>query len=109
MMIVWWQGKGYLTFVILLSTATVFGIILQAVPLIEDTPYYWAIALASAAAINWYVGCRYNARKRASPKYALRKLLVYPARHRTMSIPMEGWSPILAAVATIIFLYDIAT
>lgn len=109
MMIFWWQGKGYWTLAILLLNAALFGLILQAVPIIEEGAYFWAISLAVAAAVNWRVGCRYNSKKRASRHYTPRRLLFYPARHRTMGLPMEAWSPILATIAVAIFAYDLTT
>jgi hypothetical protein len=92
--IFWWTGKGYLTPVILILVLSGFGLLLQASrPLIPDTPWFWGIALIVAGVINWRVGRRKNARKIAAVRSTrLRDTLIYPARHKFMSLPFETWS-----------------
>ena len=57
MFVFWWQGRGYLTFVIWLATLFVFGVVAAiGKPLIPDRPWYWGLAFVTAAVLNWKKG-----------------------------------------------------
>jgi len=91
MFIVWWTGRGYLGFVVLLATMIVAGVLLAAVgPSLPDGPIYWGHVLMVASVANWIVGSRINRKTldRLRPT-AVRQRLIYRARSRLMSVPME--------------------
>lgn len=93
MYVFWWSGRGYLTPIILVATLAAFGLVLQAGrPMISDALWYWGIAFLASAVANWIVGVRANHKKRRAAGSAR---LIYGARHRFMSIPMETFSVVL--------------
>lgn len=98
MLVFWWTGKGYLTPIIVIVVLTIFGIVLQAgSPFLHDAPWFWGIAFICAAAVNWSVGRKHNAKKLAAVRSSrLRDRLLYPARNKFMSLPLETWSIPLA-------------
>ena len=67
----------------------------------QDGPGFVAIVLAVSAAVNWYVGSRWNAWARGRrPVTGVWKRLTYrTAEHRFLSLPMETSSVLMAIVA----------
>jgi hypothetical protein len=102
MLVFWWTGRGYLTLLIPFGCGVLAAIIAGIVHLPSDTSWFAAIVFALATPINWLVGRRQNERRRKSlGLLSWRGQLVYKARHKFMSLPMETWSiamPILAIV-----------
>ncbi|MGQ0589517.1 MAG: hypothetical protein ACT4N8_08300, partial [Sphingosinicella sp.] len=106
MYVVWWSGRGYLTPIILIATLALFGLVLQAGrPMIADTLWYWGIAFVAAAVANWIVGVRVNHKKRRAARSTR---LIYGARHRFMSIPMESFSIVLVLCGIGLIVTDLA-
>jgi len=96
MFIFWWQGKGFLTLLIMVASAILVGMIADAMHWPSWTPLFWAAVLLVAAPVNWLIGTRLNARRRgyAPPDKLLRRFL-YRAPHKFMSLPMESWSIVM--------------
>jgi len=106
----WWSGRGYLTALIVLGTLSASGIILQASrSVIDDRLWFWGTALVAAAALNWHVGTKVNRRKlsQLAPR-GLRERLLYRARNRFMSLPMETFSIVIGLSGVAIIGFDLA-
>jgi hypothetical protein len=103
----WWTGKGYLTAIIVLAVFSVFGIALPiGSPFLKETPAYWGLAGVLAAVGVWFVGRRLNAKTIASVRSIhFRHKLIYRARHKFMSLPLEIWSiPLMiGGIATMLY------
>ncbi|HMJ05011.1 MAG TPA: hypothetical protein VK474_02025 [Chthoniobacterales bacterium] len=98
MFIFWWSGRGYLTFLIVLSALAAFGLVQRASGA-ADGPWIWGSALLVAAAVNWHFGRKVNRKKLLALKPGgARDQLFYRARHRFMSLPMETFSLVIAVV-----------
>ena len=98
MFIAWWTGKGYQTALIVLGTLAVCGALLVILPPGFDNRWYWSVGLALAALFNWFAGRKAN-RVRRSRTRSLRDRIIYNARHRFMSVPMETFSIFIFALA----------
>lgn len=111
MAVFWWTGKGYLTVTIVLAVFSVFGIALPiGSPVLKETPIYWGFAGVVAAVIDWTVGRRVNAKAIASVRSVhLRHKLIYRARHRFMSLPLEIWSVPLMLMGVGAILYGLVS
>ncbi len=107
MMVFWWTGKGYLTPVILFAVLIAFGVLLQAGRLLlKDEPWFWGVAFVVAGGVNWLIGRRRNMRKIAAVRSTrFRDTLIYRARNKFMSLPLETWSIplVVGGVGTIAF------
>jgi hypothetical protein len=107
MVIFWWTCKGYLTAIIVLAVFTTFGIMVRiGDPFLQDTPAYWGLAGIVSAAADWLVGRRVNAKAIASVRSVrFRHKLIYRARHKFMSLPLELWSVplMLGGIAAVIY------
>ena len=99
MFLFWWTGKGYYTFGVIVVVWLVFAVLLQlGLPLLEDRPWFWGLALVVSAVVNWTVGTRVNRKRLALPRApGIKGRLFYKARHRFMSMPMESFSIVIAA------------
>ena len=107
MAIFWWTGKGYLTAIIVLAVFSVFGIAIAiGSPILKETPAYWGLAAVVAAVIVWLVGRRVNSEAIASIRSIhLRHKLIYRARHKFMSLPLELWAAPLSVGGIIAIAY----
>jgi len=96
----WWQGKGFFTLLIIVSSTIVTGMLADVARLPSYTPLFWCVALLVAAPVNWLIGAQLNAKRRgyAPPATLLRRFL-YRAPHKFMSLPMESWSVVMVIVA----------
>jgi hypothetical protein len=102
MYIFWWSGRGYLTILVVLGTLATFGV-LQAATGIADGPWFWGSGLLVAAVLNWHIGSKVNRKKLAVLKpTGVRSRLLYRARHRSMSLPMETFSLVIAVAGLIV-------
>jgi len=100
MFVFWWQGRGFLTLLIVVAVAIVIGVIADAAHLPSWTPLFWAGVLLGAAPVNWLIGTRLNAKRRGyAPPATLMRRFLYRAPHKFMSLPMESWSIVMAIVA----------
>lgn len=109
MYVFWWTGRGYLTPIIVVGTLSVFALVLQAGrPILVDRPWFWGIGLLVAAALNWHLGSKANRKKLAvlQPR-STRNRLFYRARNRFMSLPMESFSLIIAALGFAVITYGL--
>ena len=106
MLVFWWQGKGYQTFVIWILAMIAFGLILAVgKTLIPDRPWYWGLAFVAAAAINWQRGTKLNAKSRSRRQDSRLSALFYKSPHRFMSMPMETFSFVLVAIGAYIAIF----
>lgn len=110
MLVFWWQGKGYWTLLLLLLVGMAGTLMLQAVGLGTEGPWFAAAVLAVAAAWNWSVGSRWNAsgRRRRPVVGAWQRLTYRTADHRFLSLPMESFSVVMAAGSLLLLLGGIA-
>lgn len=100
MFVFWWQGRGFLTLLIMVASAIVVGMIADATHLPSWTPLFWATVLLVAAPINWLIGVRQNAKRRGyAPPATLLRRFFYRAPHKFMSLPMESWSIVMMILA----------
>jgi hypothetical protein len=94
--VAWWTGRGYSTIVIVVAAAVVFEVLRAALNLPEGL-WVFGVALLGAAGANWVVGRRLNRKSLAKVRsQGVRERLIYRARHKFMSLPMETFSIILA-------------
>ena len=94
--VAWWTGRGYYTILIVVASMVIFELARAAFSL-PDGIWVFGIALFGAAAANWQIGSKLN-RKSASKirSQRLRDRLIYRARHKFMSVPMESFSILIA-------------
>lgn len=110
MLVFWWVGKGYWTLLLLFLVGMATTVILQALRLSTEGPWFAAVVLAVAAAWNWNVGSRWNAYGRARrPVRGIWQRLSYrTAEHRFLSMPMESFSVVMAAVSLLLLIRGVA-
>jgi hypothetical protein len=95
--VAWWTGKGYLTIWIVVASAIVFEFARAALRL-PDGVWVFGLALLAAAAANWAIGRKFNRKSFAKVRSPhLKERLLYRARHKFMSLPMETFSVLLGA------------
>jgi len=98
--IVWWNGRGYFTIPILIASMVLFEVARAALKL-PDGFWVFGFALFGAALANWVVGRKLNHNSLKNVRtHRVRERLLYRARHKFMSLPMETFS-ILMVVAGI--------
>jgi hypothetical protein len=94
--VAWWTGRGYNTILIVVAAAVLFELLRAALHLPEGL-WVFGVALIGASAANWVVGRKLNRKSLAKVRsHRLRERLMYRARHKFMSLPMETFSVILA-------------
>lgn len=94
--IAWWTGKGYLTIVVVVASAIVFELV-RSIFRLPDGVWVFGPALFAAAVVNWLVGRKFNRKALAKVRSTrLKDRLLYRARHKFMSLPMETFSVLLA-------------
>jgi hypothetical protein len=95
--IVWWTGRGYYTVPILVASMVVFELARAALHL-PDGFWVFGFALVGAAAANWVAGRKLNRQSLKKVRtHPVRERLIYRARHKFMSVPMETFSVPMAA------------
>ena len=93
MFVFWWTNRGFLTPLILFGTGVAAATVTSVIPFPHDSSWFAALVFLIAAPINWIVGRRQNYLRRTSfGRQPVWKQLVYGARHKFMSLPMESWS-----------------
>lgn len=109
MFIAWWTGKGYYTLCIVVAVWIAFAILLQiGLPLLQDRPWFWGLALIVSAGFNWRIGTKINGQRLALPRApGVTGRLFYKARHRFMSMPMETFSIVISAVGLGVMIWGI--
>lgn len=95
--IVWWNGRGYYTLLILIASMILFEFA-RAAARLPDGFWVFGVALIGAAGANWFVGRKLNrlALKKVRT-HQIRERLIYRAPHKFMSVPMETFSIAMAA------------
>ncbi len=94
--VAWWTGKGYQTIWIVLASAIMFELVRAALKL-PDGMWVFGLALLGAAVANWFVGRKANRKSLAKVRtHRIKERLLYRARHKFMSLPMETFSVVLA-------------
>ena len=94
--IAWWSGRGYYTLPILVVSMIVFELARAALQLPEG---FWVFgwALIGAASANWFIGRTLNRQSLKKVRtHRIRERLLYRARHKFMSVPMETFSIVMA-------------
>lgn len=100
--VAWWTGKGYQTIWIVVTSAILFELARAAFNLPEGV-WVFGLALIGAAVANWFIGRKVNRKSLAKVRTRdLRQRLLYRARHKFMSLPMETFSILLAIAGTAI-------
>lgn len=103
MYVFWWTGRGYQVFLVIVLTLAIFGILVAAG--VPDRPWVWSIALLAAAGVNWHVGTKANRKKLAALKpRSVKDRMLYRARHKFMSLPMETFSIVIVLGALVVLL-----
>ena len=110
MLVFWWVGKGYWTLLLLFLVGMAGTIVLQALGLGTEGPWFAAAVLGVAAVWNWNVGSRWNAHGRARrPIVGVWRRLTYrTAEHRFLSMPMESFSVVMAAGSLLLLMRGVA-
>jgi hypothetical protein len=104
--VAWWTGRGFFTVPIVVASLIVFQLI-RAALLLPDGLWVAGAALLGAAAANWQIGRKLNRKSYAKVRgKRLRDRILYRARHKFMSVPMESFSIVLVAGALIIFAFS---
>jgi uncharacterized membrane protein len=100
--VAWWTGRGFYTFPIVIASMIIAEILRAALRLPEGL-WVFAIALFVAAAANWQIGRKLNRNSlRKVRTTRLKERLLYRARHKFMSLPMETFSIVLAVAGAAI-------
>lgn len=106
-MIVWWTGRGIRTPLYLIGIAFALGAFLSAVfgmDHLDQRLWFWGTCFLLTAVVNWVLGSRLNRNTSEMPKLGkLKGRLLYRARNRFMSLPMETWS-IPLAIGGVVFI-----
>lgn len=107
--VAWWTGWGYVTIWIIVAAVIAVTLAWTAFRL-PDGPWMFGIGLLVAAAANWQIGRNMNRKSIAKVRTSrVRDQLLYRARNRFMSLPMETFSLVIVLVGvTIIVVSAIA-
>ena len=93
--VAWYTGKGYLTIWTVVGSAILFELARAAFNLPEGV-WVFGVALLGAAVVNWMIGRKFNAKSlRKVRPHRVKERLLYRARHKFMSLPMETFSLLL--------------
>jgi hypothetical protein len=93
--VAWYTGKGYLTIWTVVGSAILFELARAAFNLPEGV-WVFGVALLGAAVVNWMIGRKFNAKSlRKVRSHRVKERLLYRARHKFMSLPMETFSLLL--------------
>ena len=94
--VAWWTGRGYSTILIVVASLILLELLTRALNL-PDGLWVLGFALLSAAAVNWVIGRKLNRQSLAKVRsHRIRERLIYRARHKFMSFPMETFSVVIA-------------
>ena len=101
--IAWWTGRGYSTILVVVAALVMFELSRKALNLPEGL-WVFGAALLGAAAANWVIGRKFNRKSLAKVRsHRVRERLIYRARHKFMSLPMETFSVIIAVAGLAMF------
>jgi hypothetical protein len=100
--VAWWTGKGYLTIWVVVASAILFELVRMGFRL-ADGPWVFGLALLGAAAANWMIGRKFNSKSFSKVRSSrLKERLLYRARHKFMSLPMETFSVLLGTAGLVV-------
>ena len=100
--VAWWSGNGYQTIWIVVASAILFEFARAALKL-PDRVWVFGLALIGAAVANWFIGRKANRKSLSKVRSRrMKERLLYRARHRFMSLPMETFSVLLGAAGVVI-------
>jgi hypothetical protein len=106
--VAWWTGRGYSTILIVVAAAVLFEL-LRAVLKLPEGLWIFGLALLGAAAANWVIGRKLNRKSLAKVRSdRIRERLMYRARHKFMSLPMETFSVIIAVAGVAVLVAAIS-
>jgi hypothetical protein len=106
--VAWWTGRGYSTILIVVAAAVLFEL-LRAVLKLPEGLWIFGLALLGAAAANWVIGRKLNRKSLAKVRSdRIRERLMYRARHKFMSLPMETFSVIIAVAGVAVLVAALA-
>ena len=106
--VAWWTGRGYGTILIVVAAAIALELLRAALNLPEGL-WVFGVALLVAAVANWVIGRKFNRKSLAKVRsHRLRERLIYRARHKFMSLPMETFSIVLAGVGVAVLVVEIS-
>jgi hypothetical protein len=96
--VAWWTGRGYSTILIVVASI----VLLQLLRMVLGLPnglWVFDVAMLGAAAANWTIGRKLNRKALLKVRSnRARERLFYRARHKFMSLPMQTFSVMIAAV-----------
>lgn len=107
MFVAWWTGRGYLTIWIVIASAILFEFARAALNM-ADGVWIFGLSMLAASVANWLIGRKFNKKSLAKVRsHRLKERLLYRARNKFMSVPMETFSLIIAAagVAALVSMY----
>jgi hypothetical protein len=83
--------------------------LIRAVLNLPEGSWVFGLALLGAAVANWVIGRRFNEKSLAKVRsHRIREKLLYRARHKFMSLPMETFSVIIAGAGVAILIAAIS-
>jgi hypothetical protein len=86
------------------ASAILFELVRAALQL-PDGVWVFGLALLGAATANWFIGRKFNRNSFAKVRsHQLKQRLLYRARHRFMSLPMETFSVLLGVAGLAVIL-----
>ena len=91
-MVFWWTGRGFLSLVFLIGITGAFGAIVTlsfGEKAFESSPWLWGVGVLLAVAVNWFAGSKLNRRSLNPFQGGVKARLLYRARNRFLSLPME--------------------
>jgi hypothetical protein len=100
--VAWWTGRGYSTILIVAASMILLQLMRAALGL-PDGLWVFGVAMFGAAAANWALGRKLNRKALLKVRSSrIRERLIYRARHKFMSLPMETFSVLIAAVGIVV-------
>ena len=101
MFVAWWTGRGFVTIFIVVASVIAVQFARSAFDL-PDIRVFVGLALIVAAVVNWFIGRLFNRKSLAKVRsLRMRDRILYRARHKFMSIPMETFSIVLFAIGAV--------
>jgi hypothetical protein len=106
MVIIFWQGLGFLVAVIVFGCSLAANLICNAIVgggYFDQHQWPVAVSLILSAAICWFLGSylRKKSDRVAIDKETGREFVVNHSRHTLFFIPLQYWSPILLLIALV--------
>jgi hypothetical protein len=111
-MVFWWTNRGYLALLTLIGVYGLFGAVLTLMfgeAIFDQLPWLWGVAALLSAVMTWYVGSNINGRSLKWPRRrAIKDRLIYPARNRFVSLPVETWAAPMTVLGVFLVIRGVA-